>query len=187
MSTTSEIVNITDLYRFLETNKIILSFLGEFNHDMVTSLLKTIKKNQRLLHKNFGINRKVYAVIAECLENVSQYSVQSSDESGNNKKNHSIFLLAHHQEDYIIVTGNYIDNNDAIKLSEYLDSISKMSLEILKNNYNNNLLNSNNSVNNAGNGLLEIAYKSDKRIEFDIRQLDKSISFYLLQAKVSKK
>lgn len=186
-SESSETVNINDLYRFLESNKVILSFLGEFNHDMVTSLLKTIKKSQKLLQKDFGINRKVYAVMVECLENVGQYSVQNRPDIFNKgHKYNSIFLLAQQDKDYIIITGNYITNGDAVKLKKYLEGISLMSIDVLKNNYNNNLLQRSGSINNAGNGLLEIAYKSDKRIEYEIRPIDESVSFYMLQTKVSK-
>lgn len=169
------ITNALETYQFMREKNIIIAFTGHIDHHITTSLLKNIKNKLELLQVNSGINKKIYSVLVESVENVSKHS--SPD-------HRAMMLVGKSENSYTIITGNHVPNKNIPRLKEKLEQIGKLDPAGLKNSYREQLLSKRTHENRAGLGIIDIAIKSDNNIKYDFHPLTEDASFYLLQVEI---
>jgi hypothetical protein len=89
-------------------------------------------------------------------------------------------------ETYSIFTGNYISNDNAEKLKAKLDKINSLDQDELKAYYKEVLNNGMMSDKGGGGlGMIDIARKSGRKLDYDFQEVDDQHSFYSLNIKVA--
>ncbi len=167
-----------NLYNFMDERNILVAFTGHFNHSMATALLKLGKSKINDSGAGLGVNKKIYNILVESIENVSKHSSQEI-------KKASMLLLAKSDTHYKIITANPILNSKISELTEKLDLISGLEIAGLKKLYRNQLLAERTNENNAGLGIIDIAIKSDSKIKYDFKSLTESSSLYIFQVEIN--
>jgi hypothetical protein len=163
----------------MDDKNIVFAYTGTFNHVVTTALLKEIKRKLGILDDTKGIDKKLYKLLVECIENMSRHSYHKKEESS------GIFLLSKSDGKYMIITGNNILNKDIPELKAKLKKVSELNLEGLKNMYREQILVARTSENNAGLGIIDIAIKSGNKIKYDFLPHSDLISFYLFQTEIN--
>lgn len=168
-----------EVYQFMSEKNILIAFTGYFDHLVTTSLLKNIKNKLSVLQSATGIDKKVYNVLVESIENISKYSTLR-----NQKQNIAMLLLCKSEDHFTVITGNHILNNDIPILKKKLDKVASLNPVELKKMYREQMLSKRTHENSAGLGIIDIAIKSENRIKYDFKQLNDHTSFYLFQTEI---
>ena len=174
----ADIINVFDVYQFMNIENIIFAYTGTFEHFITTVLLKSIKNE--LKNAKGGVDKKVYNVVVESIENISKYS-PNEDEKGNS----GILLLCKAENKYIVITGNVILNKDIPMLKDKLEKISKLDREELKQAYREQIASKRTHENRAGLGIIDIALKSGNNMKYDFQPNTENTSFYLFQTEIN--
>ncbi len=170
------ITNAWDTFQFMNERNILMAFTGNIDHQITTSLLKNFKSKVGGGSIETAVEKKVYSVLVESMENISKHSSQ---------ENRSIFLLGKTETSYTIVTGNPIDNKDVAVLKEKLEKFSKLNGSELKEIYQEQLRSGERSENSSGLGMIDIAIKSGNNIQYVFQPLTDLMSFYILQIQIN--
>lgn len=175
-----DITDAIEIFEIMGKTNILLAFCGRFDHTMNTSLLLNSKAELNELGEAFGVNKKVYNVLVESIENVSRHSAH-----GNNNNIKSMLLLCKTDNKYSVITCNAIEKKDVLPLKDRLDSVKNASKEELKMNYREQILSERVSDNAAGLGILDIAIKTDNKIRYHFKEYSTDTSLYFFQAEVA--
>ncbi len=174
------ILNAAEIFDYLGKTNILMAFCGRFDHTMNTSLLLNSKLELDQVGEAFGVNKKVYNVLVESVENVTRYAAH-----GNKNDIKSMLLLCKTENSYKIITCNAILNKDVIPLKNRLDTVIKLRKEELKANYREQILAERISENAAGLGIIDIALKTDNKIQYHFKDYSENTSLYFFQAEIN--
>lgn len=178
-------VNIFDFYNKMEKDNIMLSFKGSVTSELLTSVLQIMESKMDRLNEPSKVKKKVYNILVEALQNLYHHLDKQPDDAGKGF-NTVIFMVGKDGDTYSIFTGNYINNENANKLKAKLDKINSLDAEELKTYYKEVLNNGMMSDKGGGGlGMIDIARKSGKKLDYDFQKVDDDHSFYSLNIKVA--
>lgn len=182
-------MNIYDLYHRMESNKVVLSFKGDVTSDLMTSILQIIEQRMDDMNEAPKLKKKVYNVLVECLQNLYHHIDEVPVETVDNTSERSaIFMISLNRNGYSITTGNYILSSRVNGFKEKLDRINSMDTDELKGLYK-EILNSDGRSERGGGGLgmIDIARKTGKKLNYDFIGLNDDYSFFSLNINVEDK
>jgi hypothetical protein len=180
----TETLEVHDVYKYMNDRHIIMSFLGDFTHKVVTSLLSSVKKIIDTTEMDFQMKKRFYAVVVECLDNISRHNHALEGEQLPAKHSSTIFTISEHPSHFTIQTGNYIHNKDVQGLSARLQAVNELDKEGLKALYREKMLSA--PEGGGGLGIIDISIRSGCKISFDFKPVNNEISFFVLQTILSK-
>ena len=172
---------IFDLHKTMLDNHLILVYEGEFTQEITKSVLAMAERNMDSSGEESSIKRKVFNVMVECLQNIVKHA-------NDVQNNHSaIFLVGKQENEYIIVSGNPIDNSHVDQLKEKLDQINDLDKDGLKSLYKDIIKNTEISdKGGAGLGFVDMARKSGNPLEYEFSSIDDNSSFFCLKSSISR-
>ncbi len=160
---------------------VLISYLGDFNQEVVNSLLDSVKKIIEDSSLDFQSGKRFYAVAAECLDNVNRYNYKQEGGSAFSK---TFFNVSNDQNYYIIQTGNYILEEQKILLTEKLDKVNSLDTEGLKKFYHEKL--SESPARGGGLGIIDISLRSGGKISYDSKPVREGVYFIVLLTSIKK-
>lgn len=169
-----------EVYQFMSEKNILVAFTGHFDHLVTTSLLKNIKSKLGDLQSMTGIDKKVYNVLVESIENITKYTSKNA-----NGHTIAMLLLCKGEKSFTVITGNHVFNKDIPALKERLERVVKLGQDDLKRLYRQQMLTKRTDENSAGLGIIDIAIKSKNHIKYDFKPLNDETSFYLFQTEIN--
>lgn len=173
--------NIHDFYNMMEDGNIMLSFKGEVTSDLLTSILQIMESKMEVLDESPKIKKKVYNILVECLQNLYHHIDEDDTLTAANEKSALFMIRKSDEGDYSIMTGNYIANENVNHLKGRLDKINSMDKEELKDYYKEVLNNGEMSAKGGGGlGMIDIARKSGKKLDYSFSNIDNNFSFFSL-------
>lgn len=182
-------VDIFDFYDKMERNNIMLSFKGDITSELLTSILQIMENKLDNMQEEPKIKRKVYNVLVECLQNLYHHmdEIPHGGEGEPDKKVRSaIFMIGKLDNQYNIITGNYIRTKNVEGLRTRLDEINKLSKEELKDYYKLVLNNGEMSDKGGGGlGMIDIARKTGQKLNYHFQPVDDNYSFFSLNIKIA--
>jgi hypothetical protein len=180
-------LDIFDFYDKMERNNIMLSFKGDITSELLTSILQIMETKLDNLQEEPKIKKKVYNVLVECLQNLYHHmdEVESSDVTSD-KGRSAIFMIGRMDNQYNIITGNYIKSDNVTILQKRIDEINELSKDQLKEYYKEVLNNGEMSQKGGGGlGIIDIARKSGQRLSYSFLPVDNKYSFFSLNIKIA--
>ncbi len=178
-------LNIYEFYDKMERNNIMLSFKGDITSELLTSVLQIMESKLDNLQEEPKIKKKVYNVLVECLQNLYHHLDEVAADQ-NDKIRSAIFMIGKIDNQYNIITGNYIKNTNIEGLKKRLDDINLLTKEELKEYYK--LVLSNGEMSSKGGGglgMIDIARKTGQKLNFNFSPVDEKYSFFSLNIKIS--
>jgi hypothetical protein len=174
-----------DLYNKMTKDDIVLSYKGDITKDLLASVYEIIESSLGSDHAERQLKKKFYHILIECLQNVFHHKetlVNNGKEDVIMNHNSSIFMICKRGEnEYKIITGNFILNADISNLKAKIEKINTMTAEELKAYYLNQLNTTELSEKGgAGLGLIDIARKSGHKLEYDLQKVSDKYSFFNL-------
>lgn len=171
----------------MEEENVILSFKGIVTAELLTSVLHIMEAKMDSMHETPRIKKKVFNVLVECLQNLYHHvdEGQSPATKEHLERKSALVLIVKEDGNFLIRTGNYIENEKALELQERLNIINSMDKEGLKIYYQNSLNDSMVSTKGtAGLGMIDIARKSGNKLDFEFLKINEESSFFCLNVKI---
>lgn len=180
-------LDIFDFYDKMEKNNIMLSFKGDITSELLTSILQIMESKMDTMEESPKIKKKVYNILVECLQNLYHHIDENPIASANGEKDKTaIFMIVKEGDKYSIITGNYMYNDSVSMMKGRLEKINAMSKDELKEYYKEVLNNGEMSEKGGGGlGMIDIARKSGKPLEFQFHPVDAKHSFFSLNINIA--
>lgn len=181
-----EMTEALEIHEFMNERNVIMSFMGELTHQVTTSLLKNLKDDMTAANVDIVTQKRLYGIIVECLDNIAKHWIANDIEKILGRYSPPIFMLSRHNGFYYIITGNHIPTDQIdllIKKIELVNALDKKGLQ----EYYRQTLSKESPLDrdNAGLGIIDIAIKSGNKLEYEFRPVTPTVSFYVIQAKIS--
>jgi len=183
-------LDIYDLYKKMESNKVLLSFKGTITSELLTSILQIVEDRMVELNDSSKERKKVFNVLVEVLQNlyhhIDDFEAEGTEEEIKNVKI-SIFMISRLPNDYQIITGNFLFSRNVEKLKSRIDHVNSLDKESLKKFYKETLDNGVISKKGGGGlGFIDISRKSANKLDYNFIKIDEKDSFFTLIVKIDK-
>lgn len=173
--------NIFGIHHKMLDEKILLAYKGDFNRGIVNALLTNAKSQMEGLGLDLATKKKLYNIMVECLENINRYAGEGIFEN-DLLRSFPLFLLGLSENGYYITVGNLIRGEDKEHLKIQLDDVNKLNREELKEKYRDAIMESKiTEGSGAGLGIIDMAIKSEHRLEYTFNDMRDDISFFILE------
>jgi Family of unknown function (DUF6272) len=174
----SDLKTVYELHKAMEDNQVIIAYEGEFNSNITQSVLSLAEKNLDQKLDKGQTKRRAFNIAVECLQNISTHSDR------NEEFPNSIFIIGQEGNEFYISSGNTIKASKVENLQRKLDQINNLDREGLKQLHMQAIKESmkRQESNNAGLGLISIARKSGKKLDYQFVPVDQDNSFFSFQA-----
>jgi hypothetical protein len=171
-------------YELLKDDQLSLVYQGVFSDELTEKILQLNEKGISASSKMGKIKNKVAFLLAECFQNIVRH--EDKPEILNNTNNKpGMFMVRHVGSSYYVTSVNRIANNKVDGLKQKLHYLESLSLEELKKESLKQLANEEVSdKGGAGLGLLVMALKTNKQIQYDFEFLNYFLSLFFLQTKI---
>ena len=172
-------------YESLQSNNILFMFKGDFNQELVNSIVQVVNGLTDMLEEDILVKNRVAAAIIECLQNICRHG--ESPESGSVLKP-GIILLRKTETDYILDIGNSLMTKEVGELQEYIDRLNGMSNAELR-SFHKDVLVKTELFGKFGAdlGLINVARKARKGFNYGFKEIDDQYSFFSLEIEISAK
>ncbi len=173
---------ILNLYDEMRINGIELVYFGEIGHDITKSFALMSDINLQKQEEAKNTQKKVYHILIETMQNLNKHSDWFCHK---NNVGSGIFLIGRKKDKHFIITSNKILKSKKLALETYLNSLLNASLPDLDEMYDKQLKEGKISEKGgAGLGLIDIARKSNKQMQFQFLSLEDNSYLFILKAEI---
>lgn len=182
----SQEVDIESQFSHPNSNEIMLSFSGTFRLGLINSILAIMETKLDLLEPSLKVRKRVLNILIESLQNLYHHSENEDIELVEcAKKMSGRLLITKAPGWYSVLVGNFISNNAAEALHEKINYVNSLTSEELAKEYTQVLTNGVRSAKGGGGlGVLDMAKRSDERLDYNFVRVDNYNSFFSLNVKV---
>lgn len=179
---------VYDLRANLRRQGVVFAYSGYVTEGILSGVGDALK--QKLVSEDADTKtlRSVFAVFVEQMQNIIRYSVERLPTDGETEVldiSYGIVTIGNEANGYVVHAGNLILLSDVDNMRKRLSELSTMNREELRAAYKGQLRSETEAVSNsAGIGLIEIARRASKPIEFDFMRIDDQHAFFALKATV---
>jgi len=177
---------VYDFYKSMVANRVNLVYEGEITHQITKAFTSLTESNMALEDESNNVQKKVFHVMVECLQNISKHAdqINKNSDSGN-PIGRGIFLVAKQDDAYTVTTGNIVTNEKVTMLTDMLGNINSLDKDGLKQLYKQQIREGRLSEKGgAGLGFIDIARKTGQKLDFHFLEVDSSHSFFVLTSRV---
>jgi hypothetical protein len=164
--------------------KVILEYSGIVTFEKIDRMLDKLIEMPAFLQLTRSIQKKLYGIFVECIENI--YKNTGNGKDFLDAKNKLPYIRLGRQDDkFFISSGNIISNKRIDTLKGKLDKINLMDHEGLRSAYA-EIIDQESLTNEegAGLGLITIAMRSGNKIKYNFTSLDEQHSYYEMKIDV---
>ncbi len=177
---------VYEFYKSMKAHEITLVYEGEITHQITKAFTSLTESNMAKEDESGSVQRKVFHVMVECLQNISKHAEDFGSEnylfSGR-----GIFLVSKGDNEYSVTTGNAVDNDRIEELSTMLETINTKDKDELKELYKKQMKEGRLSdKGGAGLGFIDIKRKTGKELEYHFLPINDDTSFFLLTSTISR-
>ena len=176
---------ITTIYDNIIGKGINLVYVGRFNHNIIKMFSTMAEADMEKKAVDNITKRRVYHAMVEILQNMSRHSDEISESTHVGK---GLFMIGKKRDNYFIISSNKVKNKNIEKLKESILLINKSSLEELNQMYANQLSGGKISKKGgAGLGLIDIARKTSKALQYNFIPINTYYSYFVLKVVIDKR
>ncbi|MBN1253624.1 MAG: SiaB family protein kinase [Bacteroidales bacterium] len=168
---------------FLE-NGVSLVYIGKFNHQVI-KMFTGMAENEMEESVDNSTKRIVYHAMVEILQNMNKHSDEIADEKNIGR---GLFMIGIKNGKYFIIASNKIKNGNITKLKSNIEEVNNCSLDELNTRHHEQLRGGTLSEKGgAGLGLIDIARKTSKKIQYDFIPINARYSYFLMKVVIDKR
>jgi len=178
-----------DIRSILRKQAINFAYSGYVTETVLSGVGEAIKQKLALDDADTKTLRGVFSVFVEAMQNMIRYSAEKVPnrvaEQPFSDMRYGVLTIGREGNDYVVHAGNLIARSDVERLRSRLSQIRDMNAEALRALYKERLrAGPEEGSKGAGLGLIEIARRASKPIEFDFTDVDDEHVFFTLKAAV---
>lgn len=188
MTNKPEILLLTDYLKKISNNFFlnritIMLYEGEVNHEIIKSILYTLESYFKQAHVHRKIQKKIFNVVVECIQNIEKHCLSfnfSLPKRGS-------LLLVENKNVFEIYSGNFVNQDQKQFLIKKETQIKNKTKEQLREIYKQQLVDGViSSKGGAGLGFIDIARKTNNKIEFYFFDNESGISYFIFKIVINK-
>ena len=177
---------IFDFYKYMREYEISLVYEGEITQPIIKAFLSLTETKMMQQEEPGAVQRKVFHVMVECLQNVSKYS-DSSIEHNYLYAGMGVFIVTRSEKEYCITTGNAMEKSKIDDLKRILEVINSLDKEALNEMYKKQIKEGQlHEKGGAGLGFIDIRRKTGSKLAYEFMPIDDEYSFFYLSTSVSR-
>lgn len=186
-----EVKKHIDFYKILneqfpniQSDNIILFYIGEVNHELIKSLLYTLEQFFKRTNLPRYVQKKTFNVTVECIQNIEKHSLKLYEGSLFRK---SLFLVANVDGDIHVLSSNIINHYQLQLLKHKESQLFGKTKDELRELYKQQLLEGVLSEKGgAGLGLIDIARRTNNHLFFRYYSLGNNVWVFMLNVILKK-
>ncbi len=180
------IKSVLSLHDEMASNGFSLVYEGEFSHDIMKMFTSMAERDMDKNNEDKSVKRKVFHVMVECLQNMTKHS---DDYEKEGKIGNGLFIVGKKDNAWNVITANKINKDKIEHLKSSIDTINNMSKDELNALYKKQIREGSiSSKGGAGLGLIDIARKTGRQLDYQFLPLEDSEDyFFLLKILISSK
>lgn len=168
--------SIVNIHLRLNENNVLLVFNGLLNQEGLMGILSSLEGQ---MMGSPTLKKKVYYIVVEMLQNIVKHGHNPANEQNANP---GIFILAEKDDQYHILTGNFIKKNQVDTLKTKLDTVNNLTAEQLDQLFNKSLFDfENDNSKKAGLGIIDLKIKSNNQLSYHIHSVNSEYSFFSME------
>jgi hypothetical protein len=174
---------INEYYTDICKGDIILAYKGSITPDLINEVLEAVEDKLELGHEEGKTRKKLYNVLVESLQNLYHHIEETHEgiEEDLDPKFGILIIERESDGEYKVTTGNFINSAKIKFLKEKIDKINSLSRDELKDMYKFILNHQRISAKGGGGlGLVDIARKTGKKLQYKFYPYNDSYSFFNL-------
>lgn len=171
------------LFKAMQKDRLNYVYRGNFTQEMTHNILELTESNLLNKEDKRALNRKVYHVMVEGLQNITRHQAKIKHNMG---QSYGLFALKKEDEKYYLTTGNIIENSDIQNLSGKIDRVNGFDRSQLKDFHKEVLQNGKISEKGgAGLGLIDIARRAGSKLLYAFNKINSKLSYFYLHAEIT--
>jgi hypothetical protein len=178
-------MDIFDLFNRLRQDGIIFCFSGPTSQGILEGLGDALKQKMEREAAGSELIRRVFAVFVEQVQNVINYSAErvTGPPEAEGEMREGVVVVGRQGENCFVLVGNYVDQEEAGRLSEQVRLLHGMDKERLKAYYKEQRRKEPPAGSKgAGLGIIETARKASRPLELELRDTGQGRVFFTLKA-----
>ncbi len=179
-----------DLYQFYQSIKkenIIFCYSGPISHATVEGIGQTLRLDLEIEDAGFTVSQAIFSIFVEQMQNVLNYSAEKVKEDLELEKELRIgvLVIGQEEEELYVYCGNKIFSSDVERIKDKIESIRMLDKDELKVLYKEKRRQvPEEGSKGAGLGLIEMARKAGKPIEYSFMPIDGRYSFFSIKVTI---
>jgi hypothetical protein len=177
---------VYEFYKSMKAHEITLVYEGEITHQITKAFTSLTESNMSKEEESGTVQRKVFHVMVECLQNISKHA----DDFGPEDylfAGRGIFMVSKRETEYTVTTGNAIDMQRVEETREMLDHINSLDKEALNELYKKQMKEGRLSEKGgAGLGFIDIVRKTGRKLDYHFLPITEQTMFFLLTSTISR-
>jgi hypothetical protein len=179
-----QLSHIYSFHKLMDENDIMLVYCGDFSQELNKTLLSFTERKFKTENVEDNTRRKIFNIMVEVPQNISKNKVDAGE---NIPDFEAIFMLGTNNNDYILISSNLIRNEKIAPLRDRIEQVNSLDKEGLKNLYKEVRLNASFSDKaGAGIGIIDIARKSENKLEYSFVEMNNEYSVFSFLIRITK-
>jgi hypothetical protein len=166
---------------------VFYTFAGNIASIQINSILEGVEEKLIEASTSLKVRKKILNIMVESLQNLFHHSdIVPEDLVETLGKRYEMVVITRKADDFLLTVGNFVLTDKVKFLTEKIEKINSLSEAELKEMYK-SILNYQklSSKGGGGLGLIDMARKSDKKLEYKFYPHDEKYYFYRLDIFVS--
>jgi hypothetical protein len=175
------------LRNVLMEQNIVFCYSGYMTENILTALGETIKRKLEMEDADLTTTKRVFSIFVEQMQNVIRYSAEkiTQKSENNNELRYGLIAIGNDVEGIIVHCGNLILNEDVEKMKVRVNELDGKDKDQLKKLYKQKMHDGpEKESKGASLGLVEMARRAGKPIEFDFEIINERHTFFSVKATV---
>ncbi|MBP2300568.1 SiaB family protein kinase [Azospirillum picis] len=178
----NELFNLQEL---LSRQKLLICFSGPFSHSVIEELGKAVRNHLENERIEKSAIMDVFSVYVEQAQNVRNYAASREAQGRPIPANSGIVVIGKDEDHYVVSSGNLVERDDAEGLEAMLEKLRGLDKAGLKAAYKEQSRKPRDAAaNGAGLGLIDMARKASRPLDYSLREVDDTYFFFSLEVQL---
>lgn len=181
--------NLYEFHEGIKKDNIMFCYSGPISQATVEGIGKTLRLNMELNDAGFTTSQSVFSIFVEQMQNILNYSAEKINQNGLSDKElrAGVLVIGQEESGFCVYCGNRVYNCDVKTLQEKVDFLRMLDKNELKTLYKEKRKQvSDSDSKGAGLGLIEMARKAGKPIEYTLYTINDVYSFFSIKVMVGR-
>ncbi|QGU33885.1 SiaB family protein kinase [Thermochromatium tepidum] len=174
-----------DVHQRMRDQGVIFSFVGYVSEGILFSLGEALKQKMRLDETDANVTKRVFSIFVEQVQNLIRYSADrlQSENGTPTELSSGLVMVGRDATHFFVVCGNVVGRAEGEDLCSRLEELARMDPDTIKSYYREKLREPPEAGSRGASiGLIEIARRSTRAIEFGLTELEAERAFFCLKA-----
>jgi hypothetical protein len=171
-----------NLSNCMEKEDVMFCYRGAITQNIIKTIGNSLKHDLEYKEESTTVTMNLFSVFVEQMQNVVNYSAKNCEHTDEPV---GLVMIGVEEGTYFITCGNPIKNSDIERINSNIQKLQSMSKEELRKYYKQKMKEGPDDFSSgAGLGLIEMARRASNPIEYEIKEIDDTISYFSITVRI---